>query len=733
MSALDGIRILDLSSGIAGPLGVLLLAEHGADVIKVEPSGGDPFRSYPGYRVWNRSRRSVVVPDEERLVALVQSADAVVLSGWGIEPAAALTANPACVVVSCPGYPEGHRLARRNGSGWDALVQAASGQMYEQPGWRDGPVFLRMPMPSMGALYLVATGLLAGLSARERTGRGQIVETSLLQGALLYTTMLWQDVPEVPPAYHSSVAKTYPPGVHQLMMYECAGGEWVHWSIMSGLPQAATLEEVAQLPPGADRRAHYRSLDRDAFVAALRGANHAVEPVMPPGAILQHPQTLANGTVASVDGTTQMGVPIHLLGTPGSVVGPEPEVGAHTEEVFRSLRPLASGGPGSGEKGSPPLAGLRVIDFGQYLAGPFGPMILGDLGAEVIKIEPTRGDAMRMTPKPFVGCQRGKHSLALDLKDPRGVEVALRLVAGADVVHHNMTRGVASRLGIDYAACRAARPDIIYCNTYAYGLPDPLGGFGGLDPLYQASAGIEYEAGPASLGNPPLYVRFGMCDTSNAMLSAVGVLLALVHRQRTGEGQELWTSLHDGGMVFTSDVWLDASGSPWPDRPSLDKGQNGLGPGYRIYRCQDGVWLCVAAVGEKALAALLGVLSVADAGDFEAAFASRPALAWSRELDAAGVPNELVVDSFEGRTVLHDDDNVRLGLVASYDHPEFGPMRQFGALWQFSDTPVQIGGPPPLVGQHSREILRAAGFADGDIDALITAGVVSVAVAPPPA
>jgi crotonobetainyl-CoA:carnitine CoA-transferase CaiB-like acyl-CoA transferase len=216
-----------------------------------------------------------------------------------------------------------------------------------------------------------------------------------------------------------------------------------------------------------------------------------------------------------------------------------------------------------------------------------------------------------------------------------------------------------------------------------------------------------------------------MCDTSNAMLSAVGVLLAVVHRQRTGQGQELWTSLHDGGMVFTSDVWLDESGTPWPGRAQLDAGQHGLGPGYRIYRCQDGVWLCVAAVGEKAWAALVAATGgEGGEADLEAAFASRPALAWSRELDAAGVPNELVVDTFEGRTVLHDDDNVRLGLVASYDHPEWGPMRQFGALWQFSDTPVQIGGPPPLVGQHSREVLRSAGFADGDIDALVACGVV---------
>src|SRR5438132_6140408 len=113
---------------------------------------------------------------------------------------------PRLILLSVPAYPDGHRFARR--AGYDALVQASSGQMWEQPGWRMGPVFLHMPMPSMAACYLVATGVLAALSARERTGRGQHVETSLFQGALLYTTMLWQDVERSTAAYHEAMGKT---------------------------------------------------------------------------------------------------------------------------------------------------------------------------------------------------------------------------------------------------------------------------------------------------------------------------------------------------------------------------------------------------------------------------------------------------------------------------------------------------------------------------------------------
>jgi crotonobetainyl-CoA:carnitine CoA-transferase CaiB-like acyl-CoA transferase len=372
-------------------------------------------------------------------------------------------------------------------------------------------------------------------------------------------------------------------------------------------------------------------------------------------------------------------------------------------------------------------------------------MVLADLGADVVKIEPVFGDGMRQAQKPFFGCQRGKRSLALDLKHPKGIELALQLVAGADLVHHNMTRGVATRLGLDYAACRAARDDIIYCNTYAYGLPDPLGRFGGLDPLYQASAGLEYEGAAVHEGNAPLYLRFGMCDASNALLSTVGLLLALVHRQRTGEGQELWTSLHDGGVIFSSDVWLGADGQPWPGRPRLDKGLHGISGLCRLYRTQDDDWICIAAERDEHWQALCAAIPQAaplldderlatHAGRLanravieavlEPAFRTRTAWWWTTWLDDQGVPNEIPLNTHFGRVALHDADNERLGLVTEYQHPLLGQLRQFGTLIGFSETPGKIWGPPPLVGQHSREILRQAGLRDGDIDTLVADKVI---------
>ncbi len=311
-----------------------------------------------------------------------------------------------------------------------------------------------------------------------------------------------------------------------------------------------------------------------------------------------------------------------------------------------------------------PLSGVVVLDLGQYLAGPFGAMLLGDLGAEVIKVEPVRGDGMRMAGMPFLGCQRGKLDIAVDVKAPEGLEVVMRLAELADVVHHNMTKGTAARLGIDYEALRDRNPELVHCNTYAYGAEGPLSEFGGLDPLYQAACGLEYEAGPVAEGNPPLYLRFGMTDTANAMVSAVGVLAALYHQRRTGEGQDLWTSLLNGAAVFSSDVFLTAEGEPGPVRPGLDRNQTGVSPCYRLYDTQQG-WIQVAAFGPGQWPQLCRLVGRSDLERYdtveariaarseiepvlEHAFLERTAVAWQADLSGAGVAAEVSIDTNDG-------------------------------------------------------------------------------------
>ncbi len=390
-----------------------------------------------------------------------------------------------------------------------------------------------------------------------------------------------------------------------------------------------------------------------------------------------------------------------------------------------------------------PLEGIRLIDFGQFLAGPFGPMLLADLGADVIKVEPTRGDGMRgSVVGSFMGCQRGKRDIAVDLKHPEGLAIALKLVSTADMVHHNMTLGTADRLGVGYEHCRAVKPDILYCNNYMYGPEGPLAHMGGLDPLAQAACGIEWEQGPVATGNPPLWYRYGHGDVAAAMPSALAMLMALYHRNRGGGGQSMWMSLLHGAMLYTADAWVGPDGTPSP-RPSLDARQLGLGPLYRLYETADG-WLQLAAVRDEHWHALCDALGRSDLAanpryatadgrdtnaddlgiELEQAFLGDLAVNWRRALDAAGVPSEVSVDTWDGETVLFDEELARLGLVTEYEHPMLGTVRQFGNLITFSDTPGRQERAAPMLGQHTREILHELGYRDPDIDALRANGAV---------
>lgn len=363
--AIDGIRILDLTGGIAGPLGLLQLAEHGADVIKVEPPGGRPDRALPPSRVHNRSRRSVTIdlghPDGvEAFLALCRTADVVVesfapgtMARFGLDYESLRDDFPRLVYCSIPAWPTGSRY--ENLPGWEALVHARTGQQWENTTAREGPVFLHSPIASLGAMFLVPIGILSALVARDRTGRGQRVEVSLLQGVLSLTTQIWNWTDQG----QFLLAKTRPAGIHQLSIYECAGGEWIHASTMSGVAptrsEAAVLgiedisypELLAMTPEAraayeADKRAAYRRRDRAELIEQLHAAGLGAEAIVSPAERFDHPQLRATGSVVDIDDPevgpiTQVDQVIFLESTPGGVTGPQPRAGAHTDELLGSV------------------------------------------------------------------------------------------------------------------------------------------------------------------------------------------------------------------------------------------------------------------------------------------------------------------------------------------------------------------------------------------------------------
>ena len=365
MQVLDGIRILDLSGGIAGPLGVLQLAEHGADVIKVEPPGGLPDRDSPAARVYNRSRRSVTLdlkhPDGAALFRqLCETADVLVeafasgtMARLGLDYASLRGDFPRLVYCSVPAWPSESSYSGR--PGYEALVHARTGQHWENPSIRPGPVFLHSPVASFGAMLLVPVGIMSALVARERTGRGQHVEVSLVQGVLSLTTQNWNRTDQG----QFLLDKTYP-SIHQRSVYECADGAWIHAATMSGIQPTRTeasilgledevsFAELFSMSPDeragyeAKRRAAFLARDRDELVTELRAAGYNAEPIVAPHERFDHPQLRATGSVVEVADpeagpTTQVGVTLFLDATPGAVKGPQPLAGAHTDEVLAAL------------------------------------------------------------------------------------------------------------------------------------------------------------------------------------------------------------------------------------------------------------------------------------------------------------------------------------------------------------------------------------------------------------
>ena len=240
------------------------------------------------------------------------------------------------------------------------------------------------------------------------------------------------------------------------------------------------------------------------------------------------------------------------------------------------------------------LDGIRVLDLGTAVAGPFGTMLLGDLGADVIKIEPVSAAVGSPGDATWVSGARGKRCIAVNLKEADGQEILRRLIATADVLHYNLRPGVAERLGFGYEEVRKLNPSLVFCHLTAYGSTGPMADQPGTDQMAQALCGLEYEQGASSSGGHPTWYRFGMTDAVSGMLSVLGVVQALYRREQSGEGQVVETDILSAGMLLASDEFVGPAGLV--RRTPLDIGQTGLGPYYRLYETQQG-WVCIAALG----------------------------------------------------------------------------------------------------------------------------------------
>ena len=424
----------------------------------------------------------------------------------------------------------------------------------------------------------------------------------------------------------------------------------------------------------------------------------------------------------------------------------------------------ANGHPG-------PLAGVQILEFSEIIAAPFGGMLLSDMGADVIKVEPPAGDPWRgfqplglREGRGYISLNRGKRGLSIDLNHPEGRVVIHELARTADVVIVNYRPDVAAKLEIDYGTLSKDNPRLIYCDNTAFGRRGPWAHRPGYDIIAQAVTGLMSVEGRTER-DVPLLNALPSADISTGIAIAWGICAALYARERTGRGQVVHTTLMGSALAIQNTRFMQIEATDGEQRQQAVAKVNELRKQgasykaqleavhnirpvigniyYRCYRTADG-FLAVGALSTPLRVKLLHALGLEDwriglkpseidvtdpevrrrgeelVASAEALFLAKPTDEWLAILDAAGVPAGPLKFTEE---LLEDPQVVENGFVASFDHPLMGPVRMAGPMIQMTGTPLEPRGPSPTLGEHTDDILRALGYDDARITALREAGV----------
>jgi crotonobetainyl-CoA:carnitine CoA-transferase CaiB-like acyl-CoA transferase len=411
---------------------------------------------------------------------------------------------------------------------------------------------------------------------------------------------------------------------------------------------------------------------------------------------------------------------------------------------------------GAGTPG--PLAGMRVVELTHIMAGPTCGLMLADLGAEVIKVErlPRGDDSRRMVPPTvdgesaaFMMMNRNKRGIALDLRRPEGREIVRRLALRADVLVENLRTGALQQMGLGYEALRAGNPGLVYCSVSGYGRTGPYADRGGFDLVAQGMSGLMSITGEGP-DRPPVKVGAPLTDITAGILAALGVLAAWVRRLRTGEGQQVDTSLYEAGIVQT--YWQSAICLATGASPGAMGSAHPLSAPYQAFETSDG-WVTVGAANQRNWLALVQAIGAPELAqdprfaDNAARMANLPALqdalaplfrrrssaAWLAALAAAGVPAGPVASIAE---MLADPQTLAREMVTEVPHARLGRVRTLGTPMKLSATPASLRRGAPVLGEHTREILLEHGYEATEVDALVASGAVldgAAAGAAPPA
>ena len=789
----DGITVLDFTSGRAGGVATMVMADFGAEVVKVEPPGGEKFRASLGSIQWNRGKKSVVLDlkspaGRDNARELVRRSDVVVenfrpgvANRLGVDYDTLREDHPGLVFATLTGFGSDGSYA--NYKGYDGVVAAKSGRMmmFAEQNAREGPNFVVVQGVCHAAATALVRGITSALYVREKTGLGQRVETSMLKAVTTYDHVSWvygqmiENLPDTyPPDPRVGIGRPNPTGY---LPARTKDGQWIqlgnvverlfrsmmHWLGMDFIYEDPRFErapfleqdDVAALERIMLEKVQDKTLQEWMDIFLCEAGDVAAEPYLTSEQALGHPQIVHNGNVQDVPvpgvgDTRQLGAMVSMSGTPGRTRGPAPALGQHTAEV---LSRLGNGtvARSNGKNAPMPkhaLDGITLLDLGTVINGPLGCALLAELGARVIRIEAPGGDWGRQgMPMSVHRTMGGSECICLDLKTSEGREIMGKLASRADLLLHSMRPGAPERTGIGYEQLSEINPNLVYLYAGGYGSTGPYSHRPSMAPIAGAVSG----GGVAQMGRDALpppeqamsideiaavsrklkRANDGTADHNTGMVNAVGLVLGLYARERTGKAQYVEsTMIAANAYANINDFYWHEGKQP---RPLPDRDGYGLHALYRLYRAKTG-WVFLACPFEDEWQALCRTINRIEmltdprfatpearaeyddalADELARVFAVQEPAHWERLLTAADV----MCVKAEDRGMyffFNEDPHVRdNGLLTRVEAPRYGEFWRYAPVVDFSATPGRVG-PGPLKGQQTRPILRELGYTDEQI------------------
>ena len=799
---LSGLRIVEVAEEVSGPYCARLLADAGADVIKVEPPEGDPSRQegpFPNdlahpehsglFHYLNASKRGVVLdltrmPGRRALLGLVQDADVVItnyppekLRALGLTHRRFRGANPRLIFTAIT--PFGFRSPY---AGWktnEYIRWNMGGFGFGTPGLPDyaedpetePPLHPQAPSGDIVAGGAAAMATLCALHSRAASGRGSMVDIPAQAALAMFT------IADVMPYSYGRIMRGRHRVAHTAVpnaLFHCKDG-WVVIAAAAAAHWQGFLEAMGN-PPWTEselfmdnegRSAHWDALWPliQEWTLSLTG-EEITRRCQAKGVPCLHYHSISQVVQSShlkergafrqldIDGRSALapGVPTRLRGMPPLVNQRGPRLGEHNQELLPSSASHRLSKPTEQPRGEPtrprlPLEGVRVVDLGQYIAMPYGAQLLAWMGADDILVESRQRPRLRAGSSSdpaalaiFNLLHTNKRSITIDLKHPEGVALIKELVRISDVVVDNFSTGVVERLGLGYDDLRQVRPDIIMLSLGAFGRSGPMKDLVGLHSAVNLFCGVAAATGYSD-GRPRILGNM-MPDPWTGAHAFLAILMALYHRERTGQGQYIDQSMAEAFMQLVPNVFLDFTLNG--REPQFMGNRDPVRAPQGVYRCRGwDAWVAISVTSDpewRALCSVIGRAELAEDPRFATAEQRRghhdemDALIgeWSRRLtsreaarllQAAGVPAGPTLNTME---LLNEPHLKARRTVAYVDHPEVGRRRIVGIPWRIGGVPPVRYRHTPSKGHDNGHVLQEVlGLSEAEIRRLEAAGALS--------